>query len=118
MEHYAAERCSVFQGSPCEAQTVSPGGNPSTGMPTVLGALPGMQWVASTMMKRTIDKLDIPPVREMIETLDDAGAELYGCRLAADMMGLAKDDMVPQVKEVISAMDFFDKSAGAQVIFI
>ena len=97
---------------------VSPVGNPSMGMPTVLGALPGMQWMASTMMKRTIDKLDIPPIREMIETLDDSGAELYGCRLAAEMMGLTKDDMVPQVKEVISAMDFFDKSKGASIIFI
>ena len=97
---------------------VSPVGNPSMGMPTVLGALPGMQWMASTMMKRTIDKLDIPPIREMIETLDDSGAELYGCRLAAEMMGLTKDDMVPQVKDVISAMDFFDKSQGANIIFI
>ena len=97
---------------------VSPVGNPSMGMPTVLGALPGMQWVASTMMKRTIEKLDIPPVREMIEILDDSGAELYGCRLAADMMGLKKDDLVPQIKDVISAMDFFDKSQGATIIFI
>ena len=39
-------------------------------------------------------------------------------RLAAEMMGLTKDDMVPQVKEVISAMDFFDKSQGANIIFI
>ena len=34
------------------------------------------------------------------------------------MMGLTKDDMMPQVREVISAMDFFDKSKGANIIFI
>ena len=93
-------------------------GNPSMGMPTFLGAIPGMTWMATKMMKKSIDKLDIPPVREMIETLDDAGAELYGCRLASDMMGLKKEDFVPQVKEIISAMDFFDKSAGANIVFI
>ena len=93
-------------------------GNPSMGMPTFLGSLPGMQWLATKMMKKQMDGLDIPPVREMIETLDDAGAELYACRLAADMMGLEKKDFMPQVKEVISAMDFFDKSAGANIIFI
>jgi peroxiredoxin family protein len=74
--------------------------------------------LATKMMNKSIDKLDIPPVREMIETLDDSGAELYGCRLAADMMGLKKEDFVPQVKEIISAMDFFDKSAGANIVFI
>jgi len=93
-------------------------GNPSMGMPTFLGGMPGMQWMATKMMKRTIDKLDIPPVREMLETLDDSGAELYGCRLAAEMMGLEKKDFVPQLKEIISAMDFFDKSKGANIIFI
>jgi peroxiredoxin family protein len=35
-----------------------------------------------------------------------------------DMFKLDKTDLVPQVKEVISAMDFIDKSEGAQVIFI
>ena len=93
-------------------------GNPSMGMPTFLGSIPGMSWFASKMMRSQIDKLDIPPVREMLETLDDAGAELYGCKLAAEMMGLKKEDFVPQVKEIISAMDFFDKSHGANVIFI
>ena len=97
---------------------VSPVGNPSMGMPTVLGGLPGMQWMATKMMKKQIDKLDIPPVSEMIETLGDAGAELYACRLAAEMMGLGEKDFVPQVDSIISAMDFFDKSHGANIIFI
>jgi peroxiredoxin family protein len=87
-------------------------------MPTILGALPGMKWMATKMMKRTIDKLDIPPVRELIETLADSGAELYACKMASDMMGLEKKDLVPQVKEVIDAMDFYEKSAGANIIFI
>jgi peroxiredoxin family protein len=97
---------------------VSTVGNPSLGMPTLLGGLPGMQWMASSMMRKKIDRLDIPPVRELLETLDDAGAELYACRLAADMMGLRHEDFVPQVKAVISAMDFFEKSHGANIIFI
>jgi peroxiredoxin family protein len=97
---------------------LAPVGNPSMGMPTFLGAIPGMAWLATKMMKKQIEKLDIPPVREMIETLDDAGAELYACQLASDMMGLKKEDFVPQVRDIITAMDFFDKSQGASIIFI
>ena len=54
----------------------------------------------------------------MIETLDDSGAELYGCQMAAEMMGLKKDDFVPQVREIITAMNFFEKSQGAALLFI
>jgi peroxiredoxin family protein len=93
-------------------------GNPSMHIPTVVGGLPGMESLATKMMKKEMEALDLPTVREMIEMLDDAGAELYGCRMAMDMFKRNKEDLLPQVKDVISAMDFFDKSAGAQILFI
>lgn len=93
-------------------------GNPSFPIPTMLGGLPGMEAMASSMMRKQIEKLDIPSVREMLEILHEAGAEMYGCQMAMEMFQLEKDDLVPQIDEVITAMDFFDKSAGAQVIFI
>jgi len=37
-------------------------GNPAMHMPTLLGALPGMSSFATSMMKKEIEKLDIPPV--------------------------------------------------------
>jgi peroxiredoxin family protein len=70
------------------------------------------------MMKKKMDELEIPTVRELIEMLDDAGAELYGCQMAVDMMDIDEKDLLPQVRGVISAMDFFEKAEGAQTIFI
>ena len=93
-------------------------GNPSMHLPTLLGGLPGMEGMATAMMKKQIEALEIPPVREMLEILHDSGAKLYACRMAMDMFSRTKADLVPQVQDVISAMDFFDKAAGAQVIFI
>ena len=93
-------------------------GNPSMPIPTMVGGLPGMEAMASTMMKKQMDELEIPSVREMIEILHDSGAELYGCRMAMDMFKLDKKDLVPQIDEVLTIMDFYDKSAGAQIIFI
>ena len=70
---------------------VSTVGNPSMGMPTLLGGLPGMQWMATKMMKQQIDKLDIPPVRELLETLDDAGgAALDGGEISRRQVGRIK----------------------------
>ncbi len=93
-------------------------GNPAAHMPAMLAGLPGVEGLATKMMKKKIDELDIPSVRELIEMLDDAGAELYGCQMALDMMDIKEEDLLPQVREVISAMDFFDKAEGAQTIFI
>jgi peroxiredoxin family protein len=93
-------------------------GNPSMHMPTVVGAVPGMERVATAMMQKEMAKLDIPSVREMLQTLADSGAHLYACQMAMDMFKRSTKDLVPQVEEVISAMDFFDRAAGAQVLFI
>ncbi|MCB1054229.1 MAG: DsrE/DsrF/DrsH-like family protein [Acidobacteria bacterium] len=93
-------------------------GNPSIPIPTWLGGVPGVETLASMMMKKEMEHLDLPTVREMVEMLHDAGAHLFACRMAMDMFKRKKEDLMPQVEEVISAMDFYDKSAGAQVVFI
>ena len=97
---------------------VSTVGNPSLPIPTMVGGLPGMENLATSRMRKEMAELEIPTVREMIEMLSDAGAELYACQMAMDMFKLEKEDLLPQVKDVISAMDFIDLSAGGQIVFV
>ena len=86
-------------------------------MPTLLGAIPGMSAFATSMMKKEMEKIDIPPVREFIEMISDAGGELYACKATVDMFHLSKKDFCPQMKEIITVGDFYEKSAGASIIF-
>src|SRR5215470_14524650 len=37
-------------------------GNPALPIPTIIGGLPGMETLATRMMKKDMEKLDIPPV--------------------------------------------------------
>jgi len=92
-------------------------GNPSSPVPTMLAGLPGMEAFAAHKMKKSMEELALPSVREMLQMLDEAGAELYGCELAMNMFKRTKDDLVPQVKDVITAGDFYDLAEGAQIIF-
>jgi len=92
-------------------------GNAASNMPTMIGGLPGMEAFAAHMMKKSMTELELPTVREMLKILVDSGAELYGCELAMKMFKRSKEDLVPQVKDVITAGDFFDLSEGAQIIF-
>lgn len=92
-------------------------GNPAMHMPTMLGMLPGMSAMATSMMKKEMDKIDIPPVDEFLEMIKDAGADLYACKATVDMFKLSMDDFVPQVDEIINVGKFYELSAGAQIIF-
>ena len=86
-------------------------------MPTLLGAIPGMSKFATYMMQKEMDKLDIPPVREFIEMIHDSGGEIYACKATVDMFHLTEKDFCPQNDGIITVGDFYEKSAGAQIIF-
>ena len=86
-------------------------------MPTILGAIPGMSRFATFMMKKEMEKIDIPPVREFMEMIHDAGCEIFACKATVDMFHLSKDDFCPQMDEIITVGDFYEKSAGAEIIF-
>lgn len=92
-------------------------GNPTSGMPTMLAGLPGMEGFAAKMMKKQMDELQMPSVREMLQILADSGAELFACELAMQMFKRTKEHLVPQVKDVITAGDFYELADGAQIIF-
>jgi len=92
-------------------------GNPGMHLPTLIGAVPGMSSFATSKMKKEMEKLDIPPVREFIEMIHDAGCEIYACKATVDMFHLTKKDFCPQVDDIISVGQFYEKSAGAQIIF-
>jgi peroxiredoxin family protein len=73
---------------------------------------------ATSLMKSKMKKLEVPPVREYLQMLADAGAKLYACKMTVDMMDLKKEDFVDGVIDIVTASDFIDMSEGAQVIFI
>lgn len=89
----------------------------TTPFPTLLGAIPGVSKFATALMKNEMEKLDVPPVDEFLEMIDDAGGEIFACKLAMEMFKLTQEDLVPQVKEILTVGEFYEKSAGATVIF-
>jgi peroxiredoxin family protein len=88
------------------------------GIPNVMGVLPGMTAFATKIMHDKMDKLEVPPVREYLQMLVDAGANLYACKMSVDMFGLKKEDFIDGVKDIVTAGDFIDMTEGAQIIFI
>ena len=92
-------------------------GNPGLHMPTWIGVIPGFSALVTKMMKRQMEKIDIPPIPEFIELAADSGVRLYACKATVDMFGLSMEDFVPQVEDIISVGEFYEKAAGGQIIF-
>jgi peroxiredoxin family protein len=92
-------------------------GNPGMHLPTWIGALPGFSAFATRMMRRQMEKIDIPPIPEFVELLADSGVRFYACRATVDMFGLTMDDFVPQVEGILSVGEFYEKAAGGEIIF-
>ncbi len=88
------------------------------GIPNVVGMLPGMTAFATKLMNDKMKELGVPPVREYLQMLSDAGAKLYACKMSVDMMKLTKDDFIEGVEDIVTAGDFMDMTEGAQIIFI
>jgi peroxiredoxin family protein len=88
-------------------------------MPTWMGIIPGMEAMVSGMMKKEMDKLDVPPVSEFIELFVAGGGNLYACKLAADMFKVSKEDLDDNVKGIITVGEFYELAGGegSQIIF-
>ena len=92
-------------------------GNPAMHMPSIFGIIPGFSAFATSMMKKEMEKIDIPPVSEFVEMIHDAGAKLYACKATVDMFHLSMDDFCEQTEDVINVGKFYEISQGGQIIF-
>lgn len=87
-------------------------GNPAMHMPTMFGGLPGMEAFATHMMKKEMEKLDMPEVREFLEILSASGVKLWACKLAMDMFHYTKEDMFPELDGILTVGDFYHQAQG------
>ena len=110
----------AIQKSKLEHLHIATVGNPAMHVPTLLGGLPGMEAMASKMMKAKMEKLDIPPVGEFLEILSDSGSRLWACKLAMDMFGIEEKDLIDDLDGVLTVGDFYQRAEGdgTHVLFI
>lgn len=75
----------VLQGGAERAKFIPPG---------VMGAIPGMSSIATGMMKKKIDKANIPNLAELQEMAQIEGVELIACKMTVDMMEIDETKLI------------------------
>ena len=90
-------------------------GNPAMHMPTLLGGLPGVESLATHMMKKEMEKVDMPGIPEFLDILTASGSKLRACKLAMDMFHYKKQDLYEDLDGVLTVGDFYKRSSGEGV---
>jgi peroxiredoxin family protein len=95
----------VLQGGPDRAKFFPPG---------IMGAIPGMTTIATGMMKKKIDKANIPSLGELQEMAQLEGVELIACKMTVDMMEIEEDKLIEGVS-VWTAEDFLKYAKDCKI---
>jgi len=73
--------------------------------PGIMGAIPGMTSLATGMMKKKIEKANIPSLADLQEMAQIEGVELVACKMTVDMMEINEEKLIEGVI-VWTAEDF------------
>ena len=92
-------------------------GNPGMHMASLIGVLPGMSAIATQMMEKKMEQNDIPGIPEFMEMIAHTGCGIYACKASVDLFGFTMEDLIPQVKDIITVGEFYEMAAGGEIIF-
>lgn len=103
--------------------SVSPIGNPAMPLPikrlpvrvpTVIGALPGMKFAATKMMKGWLAQANLAPIAELMDVARELDVRLFACNTTLAVMGVERDDLIEGV-EFAGAPTFLDFAGEADI---
>lgn len=90
-------------------------GNPNLPVPNLVGVLPGMDAMASRMMKRKMQQNGNAMIEELVELCLDTGVELIACGTTIEMMGYDEEDFYDGVTVGPGAPTAFQRMATSDV---
>lgn len=82
--------------------------------PGFMGAIPGMATIASGMMKKKVEKANIPALEDLMEMAQLEGVELIACHMTVEMMELDEDAFIEDV-EIWTAEKFMKYAKECKV---
>lgn len=90
-----------------------------TRMPSLMGVIPGVEAMVSSIMRKQMDDLDVPPIDEFLDLYTAGGGKVYACKLAMDMFKLKKEDLTDHVSDILTVGEFYELAGGegSQIIF-
>jgi peroxiredoxin family protein len=97
---------------------VTPLGNPAmpmpVPMPSLIQALPGMESMATMLMKQKIAHKGVASIEELREICLESGVKLIACQMTMDLFDFKREDFIDGI-EIGGAATFFEFAGEADV---
>jgi peroxiredoxin family protein len=90
-------------------------GNPNMPMPNAVAALPGMDSMATKLMRKKIADNNTASIEELIETSLDMGVEFQACQMTIDLMDYDEADFYDGVTVGVGAATALQFMADADI---
>ena len=108
----------IIKKGPAGNLKVSPLGNPAMQMPvpipTLVSSLPGMEAMATAMMKSMFKKHGVATIGQLLDVAKESGIKLIACQMTMDVMGVKQSDIIDGVEFGGAAM-WMDAAADASI---
>jgi len=90
-------------------------GNPNMPVPNAVAALPGMDAMATRMMRKKIDENGTATIEDLIDLSLDQGVDLQACQMTIELMGYDEDDFYDGVTTGVGAATALQHMAESDV---
>ncbi len=96
---------------------VAPLGNPAMPMPVpnIVGALPGMTAMGTTVMKKMFDNHNVSSIDDLLEMAIESGVKMWPCGMTLEVFGYKQEDFIDGVQQVCGAAHFIGYAQDADV---
>jgi len=89
---------------------------PGVSIPNIVGMLPGMTGIATSMMNGWMKKAKVAKLSELLSMAQEMDVRLIACQMTMDVMGIKKEDLIDGI-EIGGAATFLDyASQNAMVL--
>ena len=90
-------------------------GNPNMGVPNAIAALPGMDKVTTTMMRKRIADNDVATIEELLDTCRAMDVELQACQMTMDLLDYDESEFHDGVTAGVGAATALERMADADI---
>lgn len=74
-----------------------------------------MGGVGAGLIKRLMDRLKMPRLKEMISMTNDMGVKFIACTTTMELMGIDKEAMLPEVKGFAGVATYIDEASQSEI---
>ncbi|GAB6011284.1 DsrE/DsrF/DrsH-like family protein [Viscerimonas tarda] len=74
--------------------------------------------ISPKIFRSLMRKNNVATLEELVEAAKVLGVNFYACEMAMHILGLTKDDFIPEVKDVLGVATFLQLADDGQTLFI